>query len=185
MVIYLGLLTKDKEKLKKFQDSFHFIDNKRRQSLHTYYIQPSRHPDVKAEQALKVPGEEVKSHPFTMKPKQSGYSSYRESEKDLLLYALLPSTMVVKASSESAFRLALGIVQKENSQGKTPIYRVWDLFQLGDCLVFLAFLYYAFHRELLNSLVLVTIMPPIDYAFLSIRKVTPTQESTSLLKLNS
>lgn len=39
--------------------------------------------------------------------------------------------------------------------GKTPIYRVWDLFQLGDCLVFLAFLYYAFHRELLNSLVLV------------------------------
>lgn len=66
-----------------FQDSFHFIDNKRRQSLHTYYIQPSWHPDVKAELALKVPGEEVKSHPFTTK--LSGYSSYRESEKDLLL----------------------------------------------------------------------------------------------------
>lgn len=65
--------------------------------------------------------------------------------------------MVVKASSESAFRLALGIVQKKNfpGAGKPPIYRVWDLFQLGDCLVFLAFLYYAFHRELLNSLVLV------------------------------
>lgn len=66
--------------------------------------------------------------------------------------------MVVKASSESAFRLALGIVQKSISLelGKPLfIYRVWDLFQLGDCLVFLAFLYYAFHRELLNSLVLV------------------------------
>lgn len=72
-----------------FQDSFHFIDNKRRQSLHTYYIQPSWHPDVKAELALKVPGEEVKSHPFTMKPKLSGYSSYRESEKDLLLDFML------------------------------------------------------------------------------------------------
>ena len=37
---------------------------------------------------------------------------------------------------------------------KTPIYRVWDRFQLGSCLVFLAFLYYAFHRELLNRLLL-------------------------------
>lgn len=55
-----------------------------------------------------------------------------------------------------AFRLALGIVQKSISLelGKTPIYRVWDRFQLGSCLVFLAFLYYAFHRELLNRLLL-------------------------------
>lgn len=27
-------------------------------AAHIYYIQPSRHPDVKAELALKVPGEE-------------------------------------------------------------------------------------------------------------------------------
>lgn len=65
--------------------------------------------------------------------------------------------MVVKASSKSAFRQALGIVQNFFFPGarKPLIYRVWYLFQLKDCLVFLAFLYYAFHRELLNSLVLV------------------------------
>lgn len=46
--------------------------------------------------------------------------------------------------------------------GKTPIYRVWDRFQLGDCLVFLAFFYYAFHRELLNRLLL---LAKINLAF--------------------
>lgn len=63
--------------------------------------------------------------------------------------------MVVKASSELAFRLALGIVQKEISLelGKA-LFQQWDRFQLSDCLVFLAFLYYAFHRELLNRLLL-------------------------------
>lgn len=58
-------------------------------AAHIYYIQPSRHPNVKAELALKVPREEVKSHPFTTKPKLSSYSSYRESEKDLLIDFML------------------------------------------------------------------------------------------------
>ncbi|KAK8701386.1 hypothetical protein V6N13_019773 [Hibiscus sabdariffa] len=37
---------------------------------------------------------------------------------------------------------------------KNPYLPVWDRFQLGSCLVFLAFLYYAFQRELLNRLLL-------------------------------
>ncbi|KAK8701363.1 hypothetical protein V6N13_019750 [Hibiscus sabdariffa] len=37
---------------------------------------------------------------------------------------------------------------------KNPYLPVWDRFQPGSCLVFLAFLYYAFQRELLNRLLL-------------------------------
>lgn len=62
--------------------------------------------------------------------------------------------------SESIIRISLSASTWDRSKihfpgaRKTPIYRVWDRFQLGSCLVFLAFLYYAFHRELLNRLLL-------------------------------